>query len=155
MSRKPPVHARIGSMPLLHRKSVLAVAAVIDIAVNAHGRPVAAKALATRQRLPPRHLEPVLQALVRHGILKGTRGPRGGYELARDQRAITADEILRAAGTADEADGMAAAQSSLLRNVVMPALGQAEHAFSAALARINVADLAHCAEGLRKAAAEN
>ena len=30
--------------------------------------------------LPPRHLEPVLQALVRHGILKGIRGPRGGYE---------------------------------------------------------------------------
>jgi len=35
----------------------------------------------------------VLQALVRHGILKGTRGPRGGYELAREQRRITADDI--------------------------------------------------------------
>ena len=86
-------------MPLLPRKGVLAVTAVIDIALHARGRPVAAKALATRHRLPPRHLEPVLQALVRHGILKGIRGPRGGYELARDQRSITAEEILRAAGT--------------------------------------------------------
>ena len=89
-------------MPLLPRKGALAIAAVIDIALNARSRPVAAKSLATRHRLPPRHLEPVLQALVRHGILKGTRGPRGGYELAREQRRITADDILRAAGTADD-----------------------------------------------------
>jgi Rrf2 family transcriptional regulator, iron-sulfur cluster assembly transcription factor len=83
-------------MQLLPPKAVLAVAAVIDIALNARGRPVAAKALATRHGLSPRHLEPVLQALVRHGILKGTRGPRGGYELAREARRITADDILRA-----------------------------------------------------------
>src|SRR5262245_44392101 len=81
-------------MPLLPRKSILAITAVIDIALNARGRPVAAKALATRHSLPPRHLEPVLQALVRHGILKGVRGPRGGYELARERSRITADDIM-------------------------------------------------------------
>ena len=140
-------------MPLLPRKGALAIAAVIDIALNARGRPVAAKSLATRHRLPPRHLEPVLQALVRHGILKGTRGPRGGYELAREQRRITADDILRAAGTAEDMDGMPAG-STLLNKVVMPALGQAEHAFSAALARINVEDLTHSAVALRKSAGE-
>ena len=140
-------------MPLLPRKGALAIAAVIDIALNARGRPVAAKSLATRHRLPPRHLEPVLQALVRHGILRGTRGPRGGYELAREQRRITADDILRAAGTAEDMDGMPAG-STLLSKVVMPALGQAEHAFSAALARINVEDLTHSAAALRKSAGE-
>jgi Rrf2 family transcriptional regulator, iron-sulfur cluster assembly transcription factor len=103
-------------MPLLPRKGVLAIAAVIDIAVNARGRPVAAKALATRHRLPPRHLEPVLQALVRHGILKGIRGPRGGYELAREQNRITADDILRAASSAeDEINGIAVSDSLLLK----------------------------------------
>ncbi len=136
-------------MPLLPRKGVLAIAAVIDIAINARGRPVAAKALATRHRLPPRHLEPVLQALVRHGVLRGVRGPRGGYELAREQHRITADDILRAAGTADEIDGVSGAESVLLNRVVMPALAQAERAFSGALARINVEDLAHSAERLR------
>ena len=70
---------------------------------TAPGRPVSAKALAARHALPPRHLEPVLQALVREGILKGIRGPRGGYELAREARRITADDILRAAGTVDDA----------------------------------------------------
>jgi DNA-binding IscR family transcriptional regulator len=89
---------------------------------------------------------------VRHGILKGIRGPRGGYELAREQRRITADDILRAAGTADEIDGAALAESLLLNKVVMPALGAAENAFSDALARINVEDLAHSAEGLGRVA---
>ena len=88
-----------------------------------------------------------------HRILKGTRGPRGGYELAREQRRITADDILRAAGTADDMDGTPAG-SALLSKVVMPALGQAEHAFAAALARINVEDLAHSAAALRKSASE-
>jgi len=137
-------------MPLLPRKGVLAIAAVIDIAHYARGRPVAAKALATRHQLPPRHLEPVLQALVRHGILKGVRGPRGGYELARERRQITADDILRAAGTVDEAEGPTAAESLLLNQVVLPALKQAEQAFSTALMRISVEDLARTAETVKK-----
>jgi Rrf2 family protein len=141
-------------MPLLPRKGILAIAAVIDIALNARGRPVAAKALATRHSLPPRHLEPVLQALVRHGILKGIRGPRGGYELARERRRISADDILRAAGSADDLNEMSLVDSTLLSKVVMPALAQAEHAFSNALSRINVEDLAHSAEGQRKPASE-
>src|SRR5437016_14624852 len=117
-------------MPLLPRKGALAIAAVIDIAVNARGRPVAAKALASRHRLPPRHLEPVLQALVRHGILKGTRGPRGGYELAREQRRITADDIVRAAGTVEDKGKPARHHSDLLNRVVMPAVTQAEEALA-------------------------
>ena len=87
---------------LLSRKGILAVAAVIDVALHAEERPVSAKALANRHGLPPRHLEPVLQALVHDGILKGVRGPRGGYELGREPRRISAVEILRAAGTVDE-----------------------------------------------------
>jgi Rrf2 family iron-sulfur cluster assembly transcriptional regulator len=142
-------------MPLLPRKGILAIAAVIDIALNSRGRPVAAKALALRHRLPPRHLEPVLQALVREGILRGIRGPRGGYELAREQRRITVDDILRAAGTTDEIDDASLVDSHLLTRVVIPALGQAERAFSAALARINVEELARSAEGLRRSVSEN
>ena len=137
-------------MQLLPRKGILAIAAVIDIALHARGRPVAAKALATRHRLPPRHLEPVLQALVRHGILKGIRGPRGGYELAREQHRITADEILRAAGTVDDIDAKPINGSNLLDQVVIPALSEAEQAFAAALSRINIEELARSAEGAKK-----
>ena len=85
---------------------------------------------------------------------RGIRGPHGGYELAREQHRITADDILRAAGTVDEIDGAALAESLLLSKVVMPALGAAENAFSAALARINVEDLAHSAQGLGRVPGE-
>jgi len=142
-------------MPLLPRKGILAIAAVIDIALHARGRPVAAKALASRHRLPPRHLEPVLQALVRHGILKGIRGPRGGYEIAREPRRISVDDILRAAGTADDEEETPLMDSALLNKVVMPALAQAEQAFSTALARISVEELVRSAEGIKRITSES
>jgi|SRR5262245_60965519 Rrf2 family iron-sulfur cluster assembly transcriptional regulator len=132
-------------MPLLSRKAVLAIAAVLDIALHSRGQTVSAKALAARHGLPPRHLEPVLQALVHQGILRGVRGPRGGYELARERRRITAEEILRAAGSADDAEAKAMG-SSLLDEVVMPMLVQAERAFLTALGKINVEDMARKAE---------
>jgi Rrf2 family iron-sulfur cluster assembly transcriptional regulator len=139
-------------MALLSRKGLLAIAAVIDVALHGRGGPVSAKALASRHSLPARHLEPVLQALVRVGILKGIRGPRGGYELARERRRITADDILRAAGTIEDVnDPVAAAGSALLNEVVIPAVGQAERAFSIALGRINLDDLVRKSEPLRDA----
>jgi DNA-binding IscR family transcriptional regulator len=140
-------------MQLLPRKGVLAIAAVIDIALNARGRPVAAKALAHRHRLPPRHLEPVPSGPgAAWCILKGVRVPRGGYELAREQRRITADDILRAAGTVEDVDDVpdqrlgAAGASGDARARRSRAL------FAITLGHISVEDLVHSAEGLRKSA---
>ncbi len=128
-------------MPLLSRKGILAIAAVIDVALNSETRPVSAKALASRQGLPPRHLEPVLQALVHDGILRGVRGPHGGYSLGRDKTDITANEILRAAGTVEEGSDDPLPGSFLVSSVVLPALAQAERAFAAALGTIHLNDL--------------
>ena len=135
-------------MPLLSRKGIFAIAAVIDVAMQGRGHPISAKALAARHDLPPRHLEPVLQALVRDGILKGIRGPRGGYELARERRLISANDILRAAGTVEEPGEPAPVNSELLTKVVLPALANAEQEFGVALSRINVEDMALDAERL-------
>jgi Rrf2 family protein len=140
-------------MPLLARKSILAIAAVTDIAVHREGRPVTAKTLASRYGLPARHLEPVLQALVRHGILKGIRGPRGGYELARERSRISADQILQAAANADD-NAILTVRSQLLDEVVRPAISEAERAFSTALARLSVEDLAQSAQGLKNPSTE-
>jgi Rrf2 family iron-sulfur cluster assembly transcriptional regulator len=134
-------------MPLLPRKGLLAIAAVIDVAVQAPGHPISAKTLAARHALPPRHLESVLQNLVREGILKGIRGPRGGYELAREARRVTANDILRAAGAGDEADNEPVG-SELLSKVVLPALSGAEQQFGVALSRINLEDMARDAAAL-------
>ena len=133
-------------MPLVSRKGVLAIAAVIDIAINARNRPVSAKALAERHKLPPRHLEPVLQALVRDGILKGVRGPHGGYHLARERGRITAEDIMRAASRVEEEGDPPLPSTPLISGIVRPALAEAERAFSAALGRINIEDMAKAAE---------
>jgi Rrf2 family transcriptional regulator, iron-sulfur cluster assembly transcription factor len=132
-------------MPLLPRKGVLAIAAVIDVALRAREHPVSAKALALRHGLPPRHLEPVLQALVRDGILKGIRGPRGGYALARERKHVTANDILRAAATV-EGHEKPHRGSELLNKVVLPALAKAEEACGAALSRIDLEDMTRNAE---------
>ena len=121
-------------MFLLSRRSLLAIAAVVDIALHARPLPVSAKQLAARHNLPPRHLETVLQALVREGILKGVRGPRGGYELARERRRITAADIVRAAMTATGEDTLPPMpESRLVDQVVGPAVQQASAAFLAEL----------------------
>ena len=136
-------------MPLVPRKGVLAIAAVIDVALNGNSRPVSARALAARHRLPPRHLEPVLQALVRDGILKGIRGPHGGYELGRERNRISADDILRAATTLEEGELLPPGGSTLVDNVLRPALAETERTVSVALGRINVDDLIKRAEAMK------
>lgn len=142
-------------MSLLPRKNLLAIAAVIDVALNAGDRPVSAKVLAARHGLPSRHLEPVLQALVHDGILKGIRGPHGGYELARERRRITVDDILQAADAVTEDGERTMPRSHLLRDVVMPAVAHAEKAFAATLGRITIEDLARRAAPLKETANEN
>ena len=136
-------------MSLLPRKGLLAIAAVIDVALNARDRPVSARKLAARHNLPPRHLEPVLQALVHEGIFHGVRGPRGGYELARERQRISVADILRVAGSEDDAIG-GARGSRILDEVVLPALTDAERIFTAALAQLSIEDLARRAENLRE-----
>jgi Rrf2 family transcriptional regulator, iron-sulfur cluster assembly transcription factor len=136
-------------MALVPRKGVLAIAAVIDVALNGHSRPVSARALAARHRLPPRQLEPVLQALVRDGILKGIRGPHGGYELGRERNRISADDILRAATTLEDGESLPLGGSTLVDNVLRPALAETERTVSVALGRINVDDLIKRAEAMK------
>jgi Rrf2 family transcriptional regulator, iron-sulfur cluster assembly transcription factor len=131
-------------MPVLPRKALLAIAAVVEVAMQGQQRPVAAKSLASRHGLPPRHLETVLQALVREGILRGVRGPRGGYQLARRRQQVSAADILRASGTVDGVDHDPT--SDLMAKVVMPALSAAEGEFEKALSRISLDDMAQLAE---------
>jgi Rrf2 family iron-sulfur cluster assembly transcriptional regulator len=132
---------------LLSRRSVLAVAAVVDIALHSRSAPVTAKALAARHKLPPRHLEILLQGLVRAKILKGVRGPRGGYELARERRRITVAEIVRIAmslSTADPED--LGSNSVLLERVIDPAVRGAGETFLANLDAITVEQMCETAE---------
>ncbi len=135
-------------MNLLPQRSLLAVAAVVDIALHARAAPVSARALSERHGLMPRHFETLLQELVRANILKGFRGPRGGYELARERRRITVSEILRAADRVGEADAKPRARPSFVATIIVPALQGATDAFLAELDVTTVDDLCLRAETL-------
>jgi Rrf2 family protein len=136
-------------MILLSRRSLLGIAAVVDIAMHARPGPVAAKLLAARHELPPRHLETLLQALVRAGILKGVRGPRGGYELARERRRITAGDVVRAAMASQEEEDVAEPHSRLVDQVVGPAVKTAGERFLSHLDGFTIEDLCLKAEERR------
>jgi Rrf2 family protein len=79
----------------LTRKLMFAIESVVDIAYNSGEHPVQSKDISERQGIPRRYLEQVLQQLVRADILRGVRGPRGGYRLARERRRIPLGEIVR------------------------------------------------------------
>lgn len=106
----------------LPRRTLYAIEAVLDVAYNAGEFPVRSGEITERQGIPPRYLEPVLQQLVRAGILVGVRGPRGGYRLGRDRRRISVGDIVRvASGMEDEDEKTNGASGSALgRAVVRP-----------------------------------
>jgi len=101
------------------RRTLYAIEAVLDIAYNAGEQPVRSSEITERQDIPARYLEPVLQQLVRAGILVGVRGPRGGYRLGRDRRRITVGDIARVAHGSED-DVQDEAGSPLGRAVVRP-----------------------------------
>jgi Rrf2 family transcriptional regulator, iron-sulfur cluster assembly transcription factor len=129
---------------LLPKRAVLAITAVVDIALHT-GPPVGARSLTARHNLSPRHLELLLPGLVQAKILKGTRGPRGGYQLARERRKITAGEIVRTALALSTAAPIGA-RSDLFKKVIEPAVRKAADGFLANLDAITVEDL--CAEAV-------
>jgi len=78
-----------------NKKLLFAIEAVLDIAYNGGAAPVRSAEITSRQGIPRRYLEPVLQELVRHGVLIGIRGPSGGYRLARERRRVSVGDIVR------------------------------------------------------------
>ncbi len=56
---------------------------------------VSADTIARAQRIPPRFLEQILLTLKRAKYLRSTKGPRGGYQLAKRIDAVTLAEIIR------------------------------------------------------------
>ena len=126
----------------LSRKTLLALEAVIDIAFNARPGPVQAKEITARQGVPQRYLEQVMQQLVRAGILKGVRGPRGGYRLARERRRISVGDIVRVAETLEDENGEDIdPRSDLGARIVTPLMQSLQEEVMARLDAITIEDL--------------
>jgi Rrf2 family transcriptional regulator, iron-sulfur cluster assembly transcription factor len=127
----------------LTKKMLFAIEAVVDIAYNAGNLPVQSSEITTRQGIPRRFLEPVLQQLVRAGILAGVRGPRGGYRLARERRRIALGEIIRVVRSLETADDPIEdpAGAELGHKVVRPLWQELQEEVMARLDGITIEDL--------------
>jgi Rrf2 family protein len=126
----------------LSRKTMLALEAVIDIAFNARPEPVQAKEITARQGVPQRYLEQVMQQLVRAGVLKGVRGPRGGYRLARERRRISVGDVVRVAEAIDDGEAEnPEPRSELGTRVVTPLIAKLQDQVMAQLDAISIEDL--------------
>jgi Rrf2 family protein len=103
----------------ISRKLRFAIDAVVDIAYYGGAKPVQSREIAGRQGIPHRYLELVMQRLVHAGVLKGVRGPRGGYLLARERRRITIGEIARTVSELEGGDDAESEQLSPLGEKVL------------------------------------
>ena len=81
---------------IINKKFLHAIEAILDISVHSSHNPASAKEITKRQGIPSRYLEKILQELVHQNILKGTRGPNGGYTLGKEKRNIFLIDIYNA-----------------------------------------------------------
>jgi len=125
----------------MSKKALCALEAVIDIAYNGRPDPVQAKDITARQGVPQRYLEQVLQHLVRAGILRGVRGPRGGYRLARERRRVSVGQVVREIATMEIEDEEANQGSELGHNVVRPLIDQLQEEMLARLDDVSIEDM--------------
>jgi Rrf2 family iron-sulfur cluster assembly transcriptional regulator len=80
----------------LTTKGRYAVTALLDLALHDGDGPVCLNEIATRQDISLPYLEQLFTRLRRRGLVASTRGPGGGYNLARAPAEIPVAEIISA-----------------------------------------------------------
>jgi Rrf2 family transcriptional regulator, iron-sulfur cluster assembly transcription factor len=73
------------------------VRALFDVAYHGGGQPTQIKDISRRQKISQRYLEQIFNKLLKAGLLKSRRGPRGGYMLSRDPSEISVGDVISAA----------------------------------------------------------
>jgi Rrf2 family iron-sulfur cluster assembly transcriptional regulator len=78
----------------LTTKGRFAVTAMIDLAMRQHNGPVTLAGISQRQKISLSYLEQLFGKLRRHELVESTRGPGGGYTLARPMREVSVADII-------------------------------------------------------------
>lgn len=123
------------------RKLFYVVEAMVTIAYNAGQGAISSKDIAQLQGLPPRYLEQLMQKLVRGGLLRGVRGPRGGYVLAKERRRITIADIYSVLGEEKEEDYKGYKATPLGAQIVQPVWDNFDGVLLGHLKQVNLAEL--------------
>ena len=97
----------------------LAVSAMTDLALRQKMRPVALSTISARQGTSLSYLEQLFSALRRAGLVDSTRGPGGGYTLARNTDQISVAEIILAVENlkTDDLQSLGAGQAAQVKSM--------------------------------------
>jgi Rrf2 family iron-sulfur cluster assembly transcriptional regulator len=77
-------------------KGRYAVMAMIDIGQHSQGAPISLNEISDRQDISQEYLEQLFGKLRRAGLVTSTRGPGGGYTLARAPAEIALSDVILA-----------------------------------------------------------
>jgi Rrf2 family protein len=80
----------------LSQQAQYAICGMFDLAYGGSATPVQVRVIGERQRIPERFLEQIFQRLRKAELVRGKRGPGGGYVLARPASEITLRDIYEA-----------------------------------------------------------
>ena len=78
----------------LSTKGRYAVTAMLDLALNGTQGPVTLADISENQGISLSYLEPLFAALRSKGLVRGVRGPGGGYYLGRESDEISIADII-------------------------------------------------------------
>ena len=122
-------------------KTEYGLVALIDLAdAYASGGLVQTGEICRRHQIPERYLEQMLTSLRKGGFLRSIRGPKGGFQLARDPASITVVEVV--ACLEGEVQGGSDQRSGDAEFAVLAALDdRAEQARNDVLSALSLADL--------------
>ena len=128
-----------GNLFKIQKRIIYAIEAVLDIALNAGVNPVQNVAVAKRQGIPKRYLEQTLQILVKNNILVASRGPRGGYRLAKERRKIKILDIIKSVTTEKEVSELY--KSKISKIIIQPLINKFLEESMVYLNKISVEDI--------------
>ena len=80
---------------MLAQKTRYALRSLLYLVEEGQGAPVQLARIAQTQRIPPKYLELIMLDIKKAGLVRSTRGPGGGYVLARHPDHISFGEIVR------------------------------------------------------------
>ena len=123
----------------IQKRIIYAIEAVLDISLNAGVNPVQNVAIAKRQGIPKRYLEQTLQILVRNNILVASRGPRGGYRLAKERRKIKILDIIKSVTKEKEINNLF--KSNISKIIIQPLIDKFLEDSMIYLDKISVEDI--------------
>jgi len=76
-------------------KGRYAVSAMMDLAIHDKIKPLTIAEIAEKQNISLSYLEQLFAVLRKNNLVRGTRGPGGGYRLAQVADSITIAQIIR------------------------------------------------------------